>query len=150
MANNHIRWSGYYLSLRNTNDLTLQQLRDNVADFSEANPWYYETLCAILRIELGIELPVEFSYVGIDDAINRILGLLSEWRTTADGNWERLVTEDEHQANQAAGDFMAKAQSLRNVLLALQDLDAKAEVESERSGFFYDLLRIRDAQQFVV
>ena len=95
-------------------------------------------------------MPGQFSDEGLAESVNQLLVRLAEWRREADANWQARVDDGEPSADEQAGSFMAKTQSLRNVLLALQDLDAKAEAVSVSGGLFYDLLRIEDARQFVV
>ena len=148
-ANGNTRnvWRQYYNDLFGEGDRAqrLQEVVDGVVDCLEQNEWYFGGVKHVIA-DLNIELNGECQTLHVaEELVKRIL----DWRALSDFSH----SDDIECSRQDAERLFDLTQSLRNVLLTLEDLDERmrSSASSHAEGaLFCDLLRMIDARNWIL
>ena len=145
--NNNCRqiWRQYYYDLSNgfEGDARSQELVDGLIECMEKNGWYFREIEGALR---DIEIQLEGAD-GISSAIDELDQKVLQWRKLA----EFPNADDVECGHLDAAGLLALTQKLRNVLLALEDIDDRMRsTANDCDLLFCDLLRMIDARNWIL
>ena len=137
-------WRQYYSELLNecNGEVRLQKIVDSLIKCLEGNEWYFREIGDALG-DIGIQLK---GTDGIRSAIDELDQKVLQWRELA----EFQNADDVECGYQDAVELFALTQKLRNVLLALEDIDDRMRsTANDNDVLFCDLLRVIDARNWI-